>query len=85
MADQILGELRFTQAGRPLTAALNGELRWKCDDRQMEVYLNEACPIEAGEWDVHRHVVHGLYQVGERLGADVNVLSPASESCAPFA
>lgn len=71
----VVGELRFKQAGRPRTARLLADMRWACDDKQFEVFLNQTCPIEPAPRDIdeHRAVVHCLYQTAERLGAEVQI------------
>lgn len=72
----VIGELNFSHAGRPMTARLSGDLHWSCDDKSFEQLLNESfgnMDLSADVTDVHRPVVHGIYQVAERLGADVKL------------
>jgi hypothetical protein len=71
--ESAIGELRFTQAGRPIRARLEANYRWTCDDKGLEQFLNTACACEVQpqQWEVHRPAVHTLYQAAERLGAEV--------------
>lgn len=71
----IVGELHFRQAGHEHTARLDENLRWNCDDLQLEQFLNQACsiPPATGDIDARRSVIHGIYQTAERLGAEVTV------------
>jgi len=78
MTEPILGELRFKQNGRPVTATLDAAFQWRCDDEQLADDLNLLCPPQPGSWDVHREVVHTLYRMGERLGAEVIVHEPTA-------
>ncbi len=57
-----------------MTVQLVAGLTWQCDDKQIEQLLNEACPVDDPGGEVHQPIVHTLYQVGERLGAEVRVL-----------
>lgn len=76
MTEPLLGELRFQQNGRPLIATLDEHYRWHCDDQSLQDDLNLMSPLEPGAWEVHREVVHTLYRMGERLGAEVVVHEP---------
>jgi len=74
--NQVIGELRFHQAGRPVRAQLSDDLRWSCDDAAFERLLNESfgqMDLDADVTQVHQPVVHGIYQVAERLGAEVRL------------
>ena len=73
---QVIGELKFAQAGRPITAHLCVDLRWSCEDKNVEDLLNESfgmMNLDSAATDVHEPVVHGIYQVAERLGAEVRL------------
>jgi hypothetical protein len=73
---QVIGELSFSQAGRPVKASLSGDLHWTCNDESFEQLLNESfemMDISPNVTEVHEPVVHGIYQLAERLGADVTV------------
>lgn len=71
-----IGELRFVQRGRPVTARLRSDLRWDCDDKDVEGLLNQSLALTATDGlEVHRPAIHNLYQAGERLGAQVCVTS----------
>jgi hypothetical protein len=72
---QVLGELKFSQGNRLLTAALDDQLAWHCSDRQIESFLNAAHRNAATPMDVHKPAVHIMYQAAERLGGEVS-LSP---------
>jgi len=74
--DQVISELRFSQAGTSHTATLTDDLRWQCDDESLERLLNESfgrmdLTAEVTQW--HEPVIHGVYQVAERLGAEVQI------------
>ena len=66
-----IGEVRFEQRGRRVTARLTEDLHWRCNDTDVERFLNEACPIDVIQLEIHRPAVHGLYQAAERLGGEV--------------
>lgn len=70
-----IGELRFFQGGRACTARLDSRLHWRCDHAEIESFLNDAYPTPLNELDSHQPAIHLLYQVAERLGAQV-YLSP---------
>jgi len=74
--DQVIGELKFSQAGRPMTARLSDDLQWSCEDKGFERLLNESfgqMDLRAEVTQVHQPIVHGIYQVAERLGAEVQL------------
>jgi hypothetical protein len=73
MNGEVIGELRFEQAGRAMCAALDAELRWSCEDEEIERFLNAACPFESTRFHFHRPNVHMIYQIAERLGARVEL------------
>lgn len=68
-----LGELRFMHQGRLITARLTAALIWQADDETVRAMLNEVFVPSFTACDVHVPVRHFLYQVAERLGADVRV------------
>jgi hypothetical protein len=78
--EHIVGELHFEQAGRPVCAALHDDLHWRCDDQALEDYLNRVCRPKRRRWEVHRPEIHTLYQVAERLGAEVRLPQPAGSA-----
>lgn len=71
----MVGHIKFRMGTRLIEASLGADLRWNCDEKQIESYLNETfsdAPPLAG-----RAPVHILYQVAERLGAEVVTQSAA--------
>ncbi|MCE9589970.1 MAG: hypothetical protein K8S99_05540 [Planctomycetes bacterium] len=65
----MVGQIKFRMGTRMIFASLGADLHWCCDEKQVEAYLNEMfgeAPVLKG-----RSPVHYLYQVAERLGAEV--------------
>jgi len=75
MSSSVIGELHFRQAGRPLTAQLDDRLHWSCEDDAVEQLLNDTLERDdlAFRGEIHQPLVHKLYQIAERLGAEVHV------------
>lgn len=73
----MVGQIKFRMGSRMIEASLGADLHWTCEEHHVETYLNETFsdrPATAG-----RAPVHYLYQVAERLGAEVTTkrLAPA--------
>ena len=68
----MIGELRFHFQKKQYTAVLEEDLRWHCEESQLEDYLNEVfSPVEIRRGRGGSSVTHYLYQVASRLGAEV--------------
>jgi len=70
---RMLGQLTFSQGEQPHTAELDEQLHWRCDDPQIESFLNAAYPMVSTPLDIHQPAVHMIYQAAERLGAEVKL------------
>ncbi len=69
--NRVIGELCVQRADHEQRITLGDDLTWNCDDEQVERLLNETYRFENVELDVHKNLVHTLYQVAARLGAQV--------------
>ena len=56
-------------------AHLTDDMQWSSDEKAVEQYLNVVCsmPVSRSRTD-HKSKVHQLYQVAERLGAEVRIV-----------
>ncbi len=71
----VIGELHFDQGLGEMTAVLDEAMRWHCDDAEIEAFLNASYDANDDPLDVHRPLIHMLYQAAERLGAEVRLPS----------
>lgn len=69
---RVIGELCVVRADHKQRITLDDEFNWNCEDEQVERLLNEAYRVESTvDLSLNETVVHTLYQVAARLGADV--------------
>lgn len=69
---RVIGELRVMRANREQCITLGDDYVWTCEDEQVERLLNESYRFDAAvDLNIGEAVVHTLYQVAARLGADV--------------
>ena len=73
----VIGELRFHFGRRMVSATLTNALRWQCNEKVLEDYLNDTLGTEEQAQRRNYAPVYYLYQAGERLGAEVRPSRPA--------
>lgn len=72
-ASTTLGHLSFHLGTRKVTAHLNDDLTWTCEDPPLQSYMNqvfESQPQIEADDEARKHY---LYRVASRLGAQVTV------------
>jgi hypothetical protein len=70
----MIGELYFPFHNHKVKAILTDELVWSSQDKSVEEYLNAICVIAPSRNNDRKSEIHQLYQIGERLGAEVTIV-----------
>jgi hypothetical protein len=70
----MIAKLKFRFGQKPVVAKLTEGLRWTCDIKEVETYLNQIATFpQENHADVRKNPKLHLYRLAYRLGAEVEM------------